>query len=148
MTEAASANVAEYEQHAAEWATSPQPERRKRYWKGVWIATWAAFVAVNVLDAHSSAGRREANPLLRDANGVFDGRKALLVKSAAGGGFFALQSWLAHKNPRENHYKTFAIANGTVTAALGAVAVRNYGVAPAMQPQASAVAPAYVLRKP
>jgi hypothetical protein len=147
VAETAATNTAEFDQSRAVWAENRQPDPQRRYWKGVWIATWAAFVAVNILDAHSSAGRREANPLLRDADGVFSSRKAILVKSAAGGGFFALQSWLARKNPHENHYKTFAIATGAITAGLGVVAVRNYGVAP-VTPQAAPFVPVYVLRTP
>jgi hypothetical protein len=145
--ETASANAGEFDASRIVWAEKPRPDPQRRYWKGIWIATWAAFVAVNILDAHSSAGRREANPLLRDADGVFSGRKAIVVKSAAGGGFLALQSWLAHKNPGENHYKTFAIATGAVTAGLGVVAARNYGVLP-VSPQAAPFVPAYVLRRP
>lgn len=146
--ELASANAANSEPRPAEWRQTPRTAPNKRYWKGVWIATWVAFVAVNVLDAHSSSGRFEGNPLLRDDSGVFSDRKALVVKSAAGGGFFALQCWLAHRNPGENHYKTFAVATGAATAALGAVAVRNYGVAKAAEAQATPVAPAYLLRNP
>lgn len=148
VTESAPGDTAQFEQQSAVWAANSSAKREKGYWKGVWIATWAAFVAVNVLDAHSSAGRREANPFLRDANGLFSGRRAIVVKSAAGGGFFALQAWLAHKTPGENHYKTFAIATGAVAAGLGAVAVRNFGVAPAAAPQAAPVAPEYILRQP
>jgi hypothetical protein len=147
VAETATADAAGFDTNSVTWTPSPRPDRNKRYWKGVWIATWAAFVAVNILDTHSSAGRREANPLLRDSNGVFNGRKAVVVKSAAGGGFFALQAWLARRNPGENHYKTFAIATGAVTAGLGAVAVRNYGVAPVAGPQAAPFVPDYVLRE-
>jgi hypothetical protein len=39
----------------------------KRPWKKAWLASIAAVVAVNVLDARSSAGRYENNPLLQDA---------------------------------------------------------------------------------
>jgi hypothetical protein len=128
------------------WQAASRPDSSRRYWKGVWIATWAAFVAVNVLDAHSSSGRLEGNPLLRDSRGIFSGRRAVMVKSAAGGGFFALQGWLAHKHPGENHYKSFALATGAATAALGAVAVRNYGVEKAAS--TAPAAPAYLLRQP
>jgi len=146
--ELASAKRVNGDPKPAGWQQVPRTAPNKRYWKGVWIATWAAFVAVNVLDAHSSSGRLEGNPLLRDNRGVFSGRRALVVKSAAGGGFFALQCWLARKNPEENHYKTFAVATGAATAALGAVAVRNYGVGKAAVAQTEPVAPAYLLRKP
>lgn len=145
----APATGGEYQPQPVEWRQAPPAVPNKRYGKGVWIATWAAFAAVNVLDAHSSSGRYEANPLLRGSSGVFSGRRALVVKAAAGGGFFALQCWLARKNPGENHYKTFAVATGAATAALGAVAVRNYGVAKAAAaPAPPPAAPAYLMRAP
>ena len=37
------------------------PQKQKR-WKKAWIASWIAFAAVNLLDAHSSVGKRELNP--------------------------------------------------------------------------------------
>ena len=58
---------------------STLPESRtkasKRRWKKAWIASWVAFAAVNLLDAHSSASRRELNPLLRNSDGTFSARK-------------------------------------------------------------------------
>jgi hypothetical protein len=66
-----------------------QSDRRK--WKKAWIASWVAFAAVSALDAHSSQGRREANPLLRNGDGRFSNGKASLFKAALGGGFFAFQ---------------------------------------------------------
>jgi len=108
------------------------PERStnnsKRRWKKAWIASWVAFAAVNLLDAHSSSGRRELNPLLRNNDGTFSNRKAALMKSAIGGGFFAVQWWIARKNPHTNHYKAFSIATGAAAAGLGVVAASNYGV--------------------
>ena len=102
-------------------------ERAKKRWKKAWIASWIAFAAVNLLDAHSSTGRRELNPLLRNADGTFSGRKAAMVKAAVGGGFFAFQWWTQRRNPQANHYKAFTIATGAAAAGFGAVAVRNYG---------------------
>ena len=128
--------------------TSPRSERStknsKRRWKKAWIASWAAFVAVNLLDAHSSAGRRELNPLLRNSDGTFSTRKALVIKSAFGGGFFAAQWWLARKNPHTNHYKSFAIATGAAAVGLGAVAARNYGVSKVAQQDSTAAAHPYL----
>ena len=66
------------------------PRKQKR-WKKAWIASWIAFAAVNLLDAHSSAGKRELNPLLSNSEGRFSARKAAMIKSAVGGGFFAVQ---------------------------------------------------------
>ena len=99
------------------------PQKQKR-WKKAWIA----FAAVNLLDAHSSAGKRELNPLLSNSQGRFSARKAALIKSAVGGGFFAVQWWMARKNRDADYYRTFTIANSAMTAGLGTVAVHNYGV--------------------
>ncbi len=103
------------------------PRKQKR-WKKAWIASWIAFAAVNFLDAHSSAGKRELNPLLSNSQGRFSARKAALIKSAVGGGFFAVQWWMARKNRDADYYRTFTIANSAMTAGLGTVAVHNYGV--------------------
>ena len=102
-------------------------ERGKKRWKKAWIASWIAFAAVNLLDAHSSMGRRELNPLLRNADGTFSGRKAAMIKAAVGGGFFAFQWWTQRRNPEANHYKAFTIANSAAAASFGVVAMRNYG---------------------
>ena len=104
------------------------------------------FAAVNLLDAHSSAsaGRRELNPLLRNSDGTFSTRKAALIKSAVGGGFFAVQWWIARKNPHTNHYKAFAIATGAAATGLGVVSVRNYGVSKVEQQDLTAAAHPYL----
>ena len=110
---------------------SPRPTdkpRTQKRWKKAWIASWVAFAAVNLLDAHSSAGKRELNPLLSNGQGRFSARKAAMIKSAVGGGFFAVQWWMARKNRDADYYRTFTIANSAMTAGLGTVAVHNYGV--------------------
>ena len=105
-----------------------QQQRSRKKWKRVWIASWLAFAAVNVLDAHSSVGHPELNPLLRGHDGRFSTGKAALLKAAIGGGFFGLQLWMAKSNPGQNYYKSFSIATGAAAAGLGAIAVRNYGL--------------------
>ena len=127
---------------------STLPESRtkasKRRWKKAWVASWIAFAAVNLLDAHSSAGRRELNPLLRNSDGTFSARKAAFIKSGLGGGFFAVQWWIARKSPHTNHYKAFTMATGAAAAGLGVVAVRNYGVSKVAQQDLSAAAHPYL----
>ncbi len=122
-------------------------ERGKKRWKKAWIASWIAFAAVNLLDAHSSMGRRELNPLLRNADGTFSGRKAAMIKAAVGGGFFAFQWWTQRRNPEANHYKAFTIANSAAAASFGVVAMRNYGNAKVTGRSLQAGAVAY-LRNP
>jgi len=100
----------------------------RRRWRRTWVASWAAFAVVNVLDIHSSSGKGELNPLLRSEDGRFSTRKAVLFKGGLGGGFMAFQSWMIKKNPDRNLYKPFTVATFGATGAMGAVAVRNYGI--------------------
>ena len=102
----------------------------RRKWKKAWIAAWIGYAVVNVLDTHASAGRREANPLLRNDDGRLSVGKAALIKSAIGAGFFGLQWAVVRSNPHENYYKPFTFATAAGTGAMGAVAVRNYGLGP------------------
>lgn len=138
-----------YEYHVPRYRSAPEyrnAQASKKRWKKAWIASWLAFVAVNVLDAQSSSGRRELNPLLRDDQGRFSSSKAAVWKSAIGGGFFALQWWLARRNPDRNYYKTFTIATGSAAAGLGVVAIHNYRTAESTK-RSPAQAPAYLLRQ-
>ena len=125
--------------------TSPSPVERQRSkqrcWKKAWIASWVAFAVINALDAHSSAGRAEANPLLRNANGTFSGTRAALLKSGAGAGFLAVQWWVGRRNPE--HYRMFTITNTALNTGLAAIVVRNYGLSPSPPP----AAPSYVRRE-
>ncbi len=121
------APVVRYRPYLSSRPTPDSRERGKKRWRKAWIASWIAFAAVNLLDTHSSLGRRELNPLLRNADGTFSGRKAALVKVAAGGGFFAFQWWTQRRNPQANHYKAFTITNSAMAVGFGAVAMRNYG---------------------
>jgi hypothetical protein len=95
-------------------------------WKHKWIATVAALTAANVADAWSSRGLREANPLLRGPGGQFSSGRAIAVKSAAAGGFVALQLILLKRMPERNLYQPFAIATGAAAGTTGAVAIRNF----------------------
>ena len=101
-------------------------ERGRRRWKKAWIASWVAYAAVNLIDAHSSQGHAEANPLLRGSNGSFSGGKAAAVKGALGAGFFLWQHRMIRKNPERNYHKTFTFATAGAAGAMGAVAAHNY----------------------
>jgi hypothetical protein len=97
---------------------------RKR-WKRAWIASWAAYAAANILDAKSSAGKMEANPFLRNADGTFNTGRAAGLKAGAGGALLGMQLWMIHKSLEKNLYKGFTIVNGAAAGALGAVAYSN-----------------------
>lgn len=121
---------ASLQQHRYFKASDPEAERlasRKR-WRRNWVASWAAFAAVNLIDIHSSAGKGELNPLLRTSDGRFSTRRAGLFKAGLGGGFLAFQGWMIKKNPDRNMYKPLTFANFGATGAMGAVAARNYSL--------------------
>lgn len=103
-------------------------EKSRRRWKRAWIASWAAYAVVNVLDAHSSQGLGEANPLLRGANGGISNTKALAVKGALGAGFLFWQQRTIRKNPDKNLYKAFTFATAGAAGAMGGVAAHNYSL--------------------
>jgi hypothetical protein len=116
-------------------------EGRKR-----WLWSAVALVAASALDAHSSQGRMETNPLLRGSNGTFSSRRAFMVKGAANGGILLLQAILIKKMPDRNLYKSFALTNSIMAGVTAGTALRNYQVAPA--PAAAPVpAPDYLLRE-
>lgn len=93
-----------------------------------WIASWVALAAVSALDVHSSRGHLEANPLFRDHAGRFAPRRAIAIKSALAGGFFAVQLWKVRSRPEKDYYRPFALANGIAAGGLGAVAAHNYSL--------------------
>ena len=99
-------------------------------WQKRWVASCVALAAVNVLDLHSSRGRWEGNPLLRDPTGRFSPGKAILVKGAVGGGFLAAQLWLVHRHPQRDYYKPFTMVNSFAAGGLAGVAIHNYGLPP------------------
>jgi hypothetical protein len=96
-----------------------------RGWKKAWIASVAALVTVNVLDARSSAGHYETNPLMQDSQGRFSPGRAIAVKSAASGGMILVQLLLRRRNPEQRLEKPSAIVNFAAAAAVGATAYRN-----------------------
>ena len=105
-----------------------------RGWKKKWILATVALIAANVLDAHSSRGGHELNPLLRGPDGKFSSRKAVVVKSAASGGLLLLQVILIKKMPDQNLYRPFAITTAAAAGFTAVTAARNYTVQPRQRP--------------
>lgn len=97
----------------------------KRGWKKVWIVSVGALIAANVLDARSSVGRYETNPLLCDSQGRFNTRRSVAIKSAASGGMLVLQVVLHRRMPEQSLEKPSAVVNFAAAAAVGATAFRN-----------------------
>lgn len=82
-----------------------------------------ALTAANILDARSSMGKQESNPLLRSSQGTFDGTRGFLIKSASVGSVMALESYMVHKNP--NAAKSSAILNFISAGALTGISLHN-----------------------
>ncbi len=120
---------------------APQAEGKKR-----WLWSAVALVAASALDAHSSHGRMETNPLLRGSNGTFNSRRAFLVKGAANGGVLLLQAILVKKMPDRNLYKSFALTNSIMAGVTAGTALRNYQMPQASLAPAPAAPPDYLLR--
>ena len=106
----------------AQAATAEEKTERQRG-KGWWWSV-AALAGTSVMDTHSSWGRAELNPVLRDGNGNFSG-KAVALKAAIAGGIVASQWLLLRRNPRAE--RALTIANFGLASAMGGVAIRNYG---------------------
>jgi hypothetical protein len=97
----------------------------RKHWKRAWIASWAAYAVANILDAKSSAGKMEANPLLQKADGTFNSGRAAGLKAGAGGALLGMQLWMIRQKPEKNLYKGFTVVNGAAAGGLGAVAILN-----------------------
>ena len=97
----------------------------KRPWKKTWIVSVGALIAVNVLDARSSVGGYETNPLLRDSQGRFNTRRTVMIKSAASGGMLVIQMVLHRRMPEQSLEKPSAVVNFAAAAAVGTTAFRN-----------------------
>jgi hypothetical protein len=97
----------------------------KRVWKKVWKVSMAALAAANVLDARSSVGHYESNPLLSNGQGRFSAGRGIAVKSAASGGMLLVQVLLLKRKPEQRLEKPAAIVNFAAAAAVGVTAYRN-----------------------
>jgi hypothetical protein len=107
--------------------TEPDPKREKkaRRAKMLWRVSMAAFVTATALDAATSVGKYESNPLLRSADGKF-GMKGMAIKGGIAGAVLAPQ--IAYRDHRELHSK-FAILNFIETGFFAGLAIHNLGIA-------------------
>ncbi len=94
-------------------------------WKRRWVVSLAPLVGSQVLDAHSSWGHRELNPLLADANGGF-GMKAAGIKFGAVAAAAGVEYVLVKKYPRAA--KFFTIVNVASAGVTSSLAVHNYNL--------------------
>jgi hypothetical protein len=108
--------------------TSSQEERSSKSdakWRRQWAISLAPLFASQALDAASSYGMRELNPLLASPNGGF-GMKATGIKFGVIGALAGVEYLLVKKYPRSA--KVFTIVNWTTAGATTGLAVHNYGL--------------------
>jgi hypothetical protein len=99
---------------------APEPAERPR--NTLWLTSITAMNVASLLDARSSWGRVEVNPLLRGSDGRF-GAQGLAVKSAVVGGVCLFQWLVLRRHPGAG--KPFAAVNAAMTGAFAAAAVHN-----------------------
>ncbi|MCS6953979.1 MAG: hypothetical protein RMK57_04885 [Bryobacterales bacterium] len=105
------------------WGLSTKAKRR---------LTFAAVAVAQILDVHSSLGRREANPLLRGPDGRFSVGRGVGVKLGVLAGLWAAQELYPSQ---EWNWVNLGYAGATT-----AIAIRNYRLPapkttpPAIQP--------------
>lgn len=92
-------------------------------WRRQWAISLAPLVVSQSLDAASSYGMRELNPLLASSNGGF-GMKATGVKFGIVGALAGAEYFLVRKYPRSA--KFFTIVNWTTAGATTGLAVHNF----------------------
>ncbi|MEQ1884621.1 MAG: hypothetical protein ABL967_06125 [Bryobacteraceae bacterium] len=92
-------------------------------WHKRWAMSLAPLTISHALDASSSYGMRELNPLLASPNGSF-GMKATSIKFGAMAGLMGVEYLLVKKYPRSA--KFFTILNWTTAGATTGLAVHNY----------------------
>ena len=101
--------------------TFATPTQNKIYWTSV-----ATVTASQVLDIHSSVGKYELNPIAQSANGTFDTRKGILIKSAFLVTVFTVQWAILRKRP--DWKDELSIFNFGVSAVTFPVVIHNYHV--------------------
>lgn len=90
-----------------------------------WTRSLAPLVASQALDAASSYGYRELNPMLADRNGAF-GVKSTVVKFAVVGALIGAEYLVVRRSPRAG--RLLAILNWSGAAVTTGLAVHNYAV--------------------
>ena len=112
------ASIAELSERPANYRSSNDAKWRKQ-----WAISLAPLLASQSLDAASSYGMRELNPLLASPDGGF-GMKATSMKFGVIGALTGVEYVLVKKYPRSA--KFFTIVNWTTAGATTGLAVHNF----------------------
>ncbi len=107
-----------------------------KYSKKIWWMTVAAVAGATLLDARSSWGKPELNPLLRGPNGRF-GATGVSIKMGSIGAACAFQWFALRKHPELTG--TFSGINGGLTSLFSGVALRNELLNRSLQQRAAGV---------
>jgi hypothetical protein len=94
-------------------------------WRRQWAISLAPLFASQALDAASSYGMRELNPLLAGSNGGF-GMKATAIKFGVIGALAGAEYVIVRKHPASA--KFFTIVNWVTAGGTTGLAVHNYGL--------------------
>jgi hypothetical protein len=95
--------------------------------KNLWRASMLAVAAANVMDAHSSWGKRELNLNLAEKNGSF-GPQGVLLKVAIVGGIFGVESLILRHHSSAKFHRILALVNFGSASVTGATAIQNLSV--------------------
>jgi hypothetical protein len=94
-------------------------------WRRQWAISLVPLFGSEALDAASSYGMRELNPLLAGSNGGF-GMKATVIKFGVIGALAGAEYLVVRKHPASA--KFFTIVNWATAGATTGLAVHNYGL--------------------
>jgi len=100
----------------------PEQSRKRSVW---WKVSAAALAVATSVDAHSSWGRVEANPVLAGRNGRF-GSQGVALKALITGGVLSAQYMMMKNHPKAEKYGTWT--NFVLAGALGSAAAYNYNL--------------------
>jgi hypothetical protein len=110
-------------------ATVVRPETAKyRRDLNLWKISAATLLAGNAMDATSSWGKRELNPMLSGSGGTF-GKEGALLKLGVAGGVVAVEYLVLRHRPSHSFARALAWINFGDAAVSGAMAGRNFGIA-------------------
>ena len=103
--------------------------------KRLWQASIVTLSIANVLDVHSSLGKRELNSTLAGSSGTL-GTKGILLKSSFQGGLLGIEYLMLRghshnftgNGSRSKLYRTLSIINFAASGVLSGIAAHNYTV--------------------
>ena len=104
-------------------ADEARNEARNRLWRKRWLISLVPLVASDALDASSSWGLRELNPVLAGSNGRF-GMESAGIKFSVAGALVGAEYLLVKKFPR--WAKIFTVANYSTAGITTGFAAHNY----------------------